>query len=191
MKQKSYQDLLDDMFGSMFDPSKQGQLGSQQSGGGLTIGSSGGTVLTPAQLSQMLQGLGSLSSTGLTQKEKEELENLKQQYSAELKAAKLAIFKKLASELRQYVINSFIWKDALKEMGETTVEKSNRLSELELKESLYGPYSGKAVHHTQGFPWTLTDTLGNVIQLPEGITIEDLKQAHLEACLEEEVLDGE
>ncbi len=184
MQPKTFQQILDDMMQPYLGGSQQQQLGQPQQGG-LTVGTSTGPILTPSQLSQMLQGLSSISA-----QEKQELEQLRQQNKLETKTLRLVIFKKLPSDLRQYVINSFIWKESVSEMSNTQAEKSERQKELENKESLSNMF-GQGVHISSGSSFSLDPSWIAGVALPEGITIEDLKKAHIEACLEEEVLDGE
>lgn len=185
MQPKTFQQILDDMMQPYLGNPQQ-QLGPQQGQGGLTIGTSSGGILTPSQLTQMLQGL----SAGISQQEKQELENLRQQNKLETKTLRLMIFKKLPGDLRQYVINSFIWKESVGEMNKTVADKTERQKELENKESLSNMF-GQGVHISSGSSFSIDPQWITGVALPEGITIEDLKQAHVEACLEEEVLDGE
>lgn len=183
MQPKTFQQILDDMMQPYLGGSQQQQLGQPQQGG-LTVGTSTGPTLTPSQLSQMLQGLSSISA-----QEKQELEQLRQQNKLETKTLRLVIFKKLPSDLRQYVINSFMWKESVGEMNNTVADKSERQKELENKESF--SMFGQGVHTSSGSSFFISPEWITGVTLPEGITIEDLKQAHLQACLEEEVFNGE
>ena len=70
-------------------------------------------------------------------------------------------------------------------------EIKERLKELEAAHSLNESYGG--LYTTSGAgksAYHLDPIFANLTQLPEGLTVDDLKQAHLEACMEEEVLNG-
>lgn len=178
-------DMLNDMMNQGLKPQQQQQLGQGQGQlGNLPYWTTTGTQLDPAQILKILQGY----TGGLTADEQKEFSELKKQHEADIKTAKLSVFKKLASELRQYVINSYEWKSSVHEINQTKAEKSERLRELENKESLTRGYGGASLgsYHAGFSP---EYKLNLELELPEGLTIEDLKQAHMEACLEEEMLN--
>lgn len=151
--------------------------GTQLPSGWLQAGSAGG-MLTQQQISTLLGAF----TQSLTATETQELEQLKKERELAIKAAKLAIFKKLDSTLRQTVINLMAWTDSCKEMDTVTVDKPARLVELEQKEQFGRIFIQPMNHSKYTFPaW--------VPQLPEGVTIDDLRQAHIEASLEEELLN--
>lgn len=191
-KARTLQDMLNDMFYAP-QQAQQQQLGHGQSSAGNSsqLGNlphwiSSGTTLDPADILKILSGY----TQGFTAEEKKEYDELKAQYEADVKAAKLNVFKKLPSELRQHVINSFMWKDTVAEINKTVADKGARLAELENKESLSRGYGGATLgNYSSSFNSEFKLDLQPA--LPEGITIEELKQAHTEACIEEELLDGE
>ncbi len=152
-----------------------------------------GGVLTQQQISQMLQNY----AIGLSPEEQKELEQLQTEYAAEIKACKLAIFKKLPAELRQFVVNALYWRECTQEINGVVVDKSERLKELENKNSYKhmfgGPSYGMRINNNWyggGVDQSMMDSLSRFIGIPEGITAEELKQAHVETTLEEEILNG-
>lgn len=179
---KRLQDLIDQL--GPYQQGQQGQLAGQgQQDPFGQYWSSAGT-LDPAQILKILQGY----TTGLSGEEQKELEELKLHYQNELKEAKLAIFKKLSSDFRQQIINSFLWKETVEEMNKTKLDKNPRQGELENKESLSRGYGGQTLGSYQSafspeFKIDLTPAM------PDGITLDELKQAHTVACIEEELLD--
>lgn len=180
---KRLQDLIDQLTSQQLPPGQQqAALGPAQS---FWPHSSNGSILDPVEILKILENY----KLGLNEAELKELEQLKAQHEFDVKAAKLNVFKKLAPELRQYVINSFIWKDAVSEMSATSLEKSPRQIELENKDF------GRTVKQ-QGFngsfpSFKVDPSWGVGAVLPEGITIKDLQASHTEACLEEELFNGQ
>lgn len=175
---------------STSDP--KGLIAQSQSifGGGL-FGSSAGQVtlgggLTTQQLTSILQAF-----QALTPEEKAELEQLKKDHQQSVKLAKLSEFKKLPSDLRQFIVNIIYWKEAKDKIEQTSVDKPDRLKELEQKESnsnmsqYMGGISGVSAvfHSNMGFD------LLSLLPIPAGVTAEQLKEAHVEATLEETMLD--
>lgn len=145
--------------------------------------------LTIQQLQQMLQPM---SISGLTPEEKVEFDKLTEEHKQEIKVAKVTAFKKLPTELRQFVINFFSWQEAVSSISAVNPDKSDRLKELEIKNE-YGRLFSQQLGQYIG-SWTGTATSGIIsvgLQLPDGLTIEDIKQAHIEASMEEEMLNGE
>lgn len=150
------------------------------------------SLLTPQHLQQMLE---QMSISGLTPDEKAEFDKLTEEHKVNVKVAKISAFKKLHTDLRQFVINFFSWQEAVATINQTQVDVPDRLKELRLKEEhgkLFtqglGQYIGGHSYHISAdglmsFPTQLV--------LPEGMTVEDLRQAHIEATLEEEMLDEE
>ena len=128
---------------------------------------------------QQLQAIHGGITVGLSADEKVELETLQSEHTAETKKNKLDIFKKLPTDLRQNIINHYLWMEVIAEMNNTKVPKSPRLLELEDKHS----FNRAGVIQTSDsyyFP--------HFYPLPESITMDDLKAAHLEASVEEELL---
>lgn len=165
-------------------------LGSQGPGlglPGLTVPPT--PLLTPQQLSQILTA----ASMGLTPDEKVEFDKLTEEHKVNVKVAKISAFKKLHTDLRQFVINFFSWQEAVATINQTQVEAPERLKELQLKEQhgkLFtqglGQYIGGHSYHISADGLMSFSTQ---LALPEGVTVEDLRQAHIEATLEEEMLD--
>lgn len=131
----------------------------------------------------------------LTAAEEKELKDLEVQRVLDHKRAKLDYFKKLPKEFRQQVINRFMWDDAVKDMDNIPLLKSDREAELETKRALSGnPFIGSFRPSFGGGISSLGyDNFMPVMgspPLPVGITKEDLLQAHLDASLEEEISEG-
>lgn len=187
----SDQELMDALANAptvQIDPNAIAQ--GQGQGQGLAIGTSGpiNVTLTGTQQQQLQQMMGTLQF-GLSPEEKKELEELEREHAIKLKTERLSIFKKMDGSIRQSVINALIWKETMEAMNAATVEKSQRQVDLEAKNVLFK----NMFIHTQGSNWTYntgTDLFFNGIALPQGVTVEELKQAHADATLEEEVLNG-
>jgi len=145
-------------------------------------------TVTATDLEQLRKMLG--LEDPLTAEEKQELENLKSQYANDLKVTKLNIFKKQSSQLRQYVINSFLWQETVNLMNSAKPSQSVRINELENKTSTPFPFLSGS-----GNTLFTQDSTGFIpyshLPMPNGISIEELQQAHVEATIEEEMLYGE
>lgn len=128
----------------------------------------------------------------LSKEESEELDNLKKEHNNEVKVAKLAAFKKLSPEMRQFIVNLISVHASVKKINDTTVDKSQRLKDLESKEAFtrgststtWAQYSGVNIY----------DPFSNKIKVQaieiDGISLEEIQQAHVEATVEEEMLNG-
>lgn len=149
------------------------------------------SLLTPQHLQQMLE---QMSISGLTSEEKVEFDKLTEEYKQEIKTAKITAFKKLPTELRQFVINFFTWQEAVDTISNVSPSKSDRLKELDAKNE-YGRLFGQGLGQYIGGWTSHTHTASGIIsvglRLPEDLTAEELKQAHIEASMEEEMLNGE
>lgn len=199
IKGLSFSDMLDQFYGSSAGSSNP-QLGQGQ---GSTLGGAGSAGATsdpyagmfgnldPAILKQLIGGI----TIGLTAEEKEEFDRLTVEHKHEIRKHKMEAFKKIAPEMRQFVINALTWNDELGNINNTPVDKSQRLTELEVKSR--GGFNSHS--HTYNpanawYPGTRSEasiSLSSFVGIPEGLTVEDLKQAHIEATLEEEMLNGE
>lgn len=155
--------------------------------GSITVRTGNFGSLSATQLGSLLAGYG----TPLTPEEKVEYDELKKEHEFKLKLAKLDIFKQLPADIRQLVINSHLWQACCNDMNSTVVDKDPKLEELELRDNSGKLYTSSG----SGNVWISSGTsiFGNYYTptLPTGITVDDLKQAHMEATLEEQVLDGE
>lgn len=179
--------------GTTIDPRALGQQQGSSAGGlshsqlGQLFGSG---LISPSQLQGILASLQPLTPT-----EQAELEQLKVDYANQIKSAKLAAFKRLHSDMRQFVINAISWNENLKEINDAgNVPKSERHAELEQKAQsgrFLGP--GQYVGSPSYSPNMTMDfsQFIKLINLPDGITADELKQSHLEATLEEEMLNGQ
>jgi hypothetical protein len=164
---KSYQQILDEMVKTIYTTT------------------TGGT-LTQDQIEQILKGV---TTIGLTAEEEKELEELKAQHAGLIKAAKLSVFKKLPSDMRQFVINNLEWEDRVAEIESATTEKSTRLQELENRDRRVFINNGQSFSGTNWHDANIGNfPIARTIRLPDGLTANDLRQAHVEATLEEEVL---
>lgn len=122
----------------------------------------------------------------LSEDEKKERKALEEEHRVLLKQAKLNIFKKCQKELRQHVINSFLWAEVVEEMNGATVGRNQRLIDLDNKKSNV-LWSGGLIDANY-LDTSAYITLGPL--LPKDISFDDLKQAHLEACAEESLLES-
>lgn len=169
-------------------------------GGNNNIGSLGMPQLTTGTgtitVSQITTLLGQFMQP-LTQAEQAELTQLTADFEIAKKTAKLDEFKKLPTELRQYVINSTLWAEAVQNIDTTNPEESERLKELKIKQTNGGLLTagawGGAGGSSGGFRISTAahrTRLKKSTVLPEGLSAEDLKAAHSEQCLEEEMLNA-
>lgn len=197
--------FFDDIFGKkstdeelkqimdQFGPSKQ--LGSpalmHDPNGDLILRNPDGSVsrlvfdATTGQLTASNQAFGHF---GITKEEQEELENLRKDHRAEVKRAKLSLFKGLSAQLRQSIIDKYEMKDCFSKMDKVSVQPSSRHSELDMKESL--SRMGMYGHSNM---WAKSEAYEErfAMSLPQGISIEDLKNAHMEASIEESLVSNE
>jgi len=149
-----------------------------RSGAGITTvsggaGSSSGSFFIRGGSSSVSGG--STSINYLSQEENDELNALTEQYEVDLKNAKIAEFKKLPSDIRQFIINSIIWTGAQYKINNLSVNKYQRQIELESKSFRSGIYTS-----------SYAPMYNN---LPTGILNEELKQAHIDVSLEEQILE--
>ena len=127
---------------------------------------------------------------GLSIDEKKELDELKAQNEIELKSMKLLVFKKIPAAIRQAVIDGYEWKICYDMMNASVVPKSQRQVDLENKDNAGRIYTLGGVgssHYTSIYQDNIYFNLTN---LPQGVSFEELKKAHMEATLEEEMLDN-
>ena len=130
----------------------------------------------------------------LTPEEMKEFAKLEEQHTANTKLLKLEKFKELPATLRQHVVNSILWQRAVEAINTIEAEPVNeRHKELTAK----NPWNIKMTSIAQMLQ-TINRTNGNSldpmqadIRLPDGITGEDLINAHNEATLEESLLEKE
>lgn len=165
-------------------------LGPQGQSQGGSAGSNQFMPQTQTQINFPISGQyqvnGVLYGAGLTADEYEELRELDREYEITKKKSKLEFFKTINSELRQFIINSFEAETTLNDMNNHSVNRSPRHVELEMRQgpTLKTYYNQSNYHNTASYGLT-----GKWLSLPEGITLEELKIAHVEASLEEEMLD--
>lgn len=202
-KKKTDQETLEEIIaqssssGTTLDPKQLMQQQSTLTGSGQLIP---GLYPTPPGLlssSQVQQALASFIQ-GLSKEEQNELEQLRKDHANQVKAAKLGIFKKLPGEIRQLVVNAYEWKICFDNMNATTVIKDPRLAELERKDENAQIFKTAHTGHSHGVPRGMATQpfyssglfFGSNFDLPEGLSLEDLKLAHMEASLEEEMLNN-
>lgn len=141
--------------------------------GGIMMGGSG-------QYLQMGGAAGGLVWGGvtLTPEELKELADLEQQHKENTRLFKMGEFKKIPSALRQQVVDVIIWQEESTRIGSLEDAKSQRHIDLEAKRNNNG---SMLIGGTSWF------THSNFAYVPtiNGLTANDLKQAHLEACAEE------
>lgn len=119
----------------------------------------------------------------LTPEENKELLRLREELKLETQKLKLEQFKKINPELRQFVVNMMYWEDHVKDMNTIEVPKSERMKELEQKDQAGKMFFGGPIS-------SIDFSMFGSLRIPENISKEELKQAHLDACLEEEMIDG-
>lgn len=176
---RTQQQILDDLL--------QQQLGPYPQAGAAA------SALTASSLHAQITAMLGMT-LDLTKEEEAELEDLKVQYEHALKRSKLDTFKKLDPELRQFVVNCLNWQEATQNMKATPVVKSARQVELENKDinrRTYGQPTSRfgASSSAMTLDGLMQQLIRGWIQMPEGVTADDLKQAHMEATLEEEMLN--
>jgi hypothetical protein len=160
-----------------------GIANSARSSGVLTTTTAHTTILP----SGMVSGTTFTWPQQLTLQEKEELNILRDQHKEQSRVAKLDEFKKLPAALRQHVINVLVWQEVKQKIESCELEKSDRLKDLEMRDSMSTLNGfGSVSSGLQLDPnWPMAPTL------PKDISAEDLKSAHSDASLEEEMLSNE
>lgn len=157
--------------------SNQSQLSSQQLAN--PIGSAGGsgnlgTFTVPMGGTYHTQWQSTYKLRSLTPEEERRMHELQSEYKEQCRTHHLNAFKKLDSNLRQTVINMFLWNDFLSSQR-ILPQKSQELVQLEQMNLVMLPQD-------MAYRYDMSASL------PNGITVEDLVMAHAEASLEEEVL---
>lgn len=160
-----------------------GSSGNANNIGSVQIGGVGGIYTTTGTSITLPGAFGHYES--LTPQESSELESLKKDNVIETKIAKLTEFKKLPTQLRQFVINACMWQDTVQKINEITAPESDRQKELAYKDQ-----HGKLLT-TQGWSVSVNSFINSMtsISLPNDLTTDDLKNAHAEQAIEEEMLD--
>lgn len=117
----------------------------------------------------------------LIDSEHQELEALVEERSKETKRLQLERFSKLPASLRQYVVDTILWHKACDDIGYISAPKSPREIELE----------GKNIIGLNSFVNTSNSSARLTVspRIPNGITEEELIQAHNNACMEEVIKD--
>lgn len=122
----------------------------------------------------------------LSNDEINELQSLKEDYEKTRKTASLDEFKKLDPSMRQQVINIILWQDFCDKVNNLTISKPERLIELERRDIFR--FNASSNYLSNIMPRDDYRTIAiSPISLPNNISIDDLKQAHLDASLEEEI----
>lgn len=122
----------------------------------------------------------------LSPEEEQELKDLKVARKLESKRLKIESFKKLDAVTREFVIQSYQWEKAVDEINSVSAAKTARELDLRRREDFNKAFMHRTINaksmwevHNSGRP-----------RLPDGLTIEDLTKAHLDATMEES-LHGE
>jgi hypothetical protein len=144
------------------------------------------TTTTSTDLVDQLNNVFTTNSLGLSKEEAAEREELLAEHAQQVKTAKLNIFKSLPAPLRQYVINSILWTDAVRNMDSMSLPESHRLKELNSRNF---PYNSRLAGHNSTWQSVRDDRYLITPPMPADITEEELQQAHLEATLEESMLE--
>jgi len=176
-------------------PAAQPQLGpGQGSAGGSgipTLQSSGAGFQSGGGAAGGIYGGIGISSTihfpGLSTDELKELEILEQTYKEEAKQKQLNSFKKIPATMRQHIVDVLEWDAKIDQMDAEASECSQRLQELRSRN--FNPMSSQAWYPGVHAPGQITTwPAPGRMRLPAHLTLEDVKQAHAERSLEEEVL---
>lgn len=121
--------------------------------------------------------------------ERSELIDLEREAEAVLKKGKLDIFKSLPAALRQTIVDTLLWDNAVNKMNGLQYMPSERLRELRHRDDMAttSRFSGYPSMHngTSHFPGMKVKN--EKFELPNGISADELIQAHLEASVEEEL----
>lgn len=151
----------------------------------LPIGASSGAMTTFSSLfDSMIKPLST--------DEVKRLEELKQEHQVKIKQAKVDIFKKHPPDMRQFVINVISWRDLAKQVEAVSIDTPQELKDLEQRHE----YGKLFTASGRGFQYHIRDNTASIYDILislgsfDGLTFEDLKQAHLEATMEEEMLNG-
>jgi hypothetical protein len=126
----------------------------------------------------------------LSKEETKELNDLAQERAAASKLLKIAVFKKVPPVLRQQVVNQIYWCRAIKEMSAAEADKSEREKELEIRHMM--SKGSNPIYWSHGYgAGSVVSGGGSIqyLQLPEGLTEDELMSAHNEATLEESIAD--
>lgn len=134
----------------------------------------------------------------LTPEEEVELKDLEVEHRIATKKAKLDHFKQMPREFRQSIINVLIWEEAVEEINAINPLVPERMRQLQSTKQLHGGYYGSGLgstfgpglgHHSSSSMWP-PSFVKTKTMLPEGITKEELMEAHMDASLEEELQSG-
>lgn len=149
---------------------------------------------TSASFTPILTGAGAGSSltwtyptsNPLTKEEEAERQLLQDEFDRNIRTQKLSLFKKLHKDLRQRIIDKLMWSEYIQECDNITAAQPDRLRELEARKNP-GKIFLSGLQVSSDYGYTNIDFFGNGVKLPDGISSDDLKKAHSEACLEEEL----
>jgi hypothetical protein len=150
---------------------------------------------TSAHINTSTNTISIPSVPSITTTELNELETLTKNSHEDNRTAKLAAFKQLPRELRQYAVTQCQWLEAVEKINNIT-SHNQRLDELQLKAIRAGKWDAGAPRDPfNRFSYDFYTsakhrTEPNYIPMPNELSSKDLTKAHLEACLEEELADG-
>jgi hypothetical protein len=130
---------------------------------------------------------GSILTFGdpLSKEETRELTLLTEEHLLKTKLLKIEYFKKVPSEVRQEILNIITWQQYKKDISQIESEKTDRHKALESKKN------SSNIFISGGTAWFSASYDIYSILLPDGITLSELKQAHIDSLMEEQVLDGQ
>lgn len=162
------------------NPAASGTTTTTGAGAGLSGIAGNSTVLFKNVM------LGSLKME-LSTEERKELDDLTKQYEADVKVLRLEEFKKAPTHLRQMVIDSHDWQEVVNKIDNITIQpQADRLTELRAKDLSNSQWLQPLNMLT--YPNPFQAQYGSPLQLPAGLTLQELEDAHSERCLEEEML---
>jgi hypothetical protein len=134
--------------------------------------------------------------TELSIEERKRLEFLEEERRQQNKFLRLQKFKELSGDLRQSILDSLVMREQINNINTTHAEMSQE--ELSLREKEYKHQKAQCSSWMMDFGNTPSDDdLLTVHSTPfnielnntwSGITLDDLKQAHLDATMDETVL---
>lgn len=129
----------------------------------------------------------------LSAEEQKELAALEEARKAETKALRIKEFKKLPAALRQHVVNHIMWMKTITVANTIEAPVSARETELKNRNSNYNFTSilqGFMQYHTYaGTP--MDNTWYSVKGMIQGVSEEEIIDAHNEATIEEQLLGQE
>jgi hypothetical protein len=146
----------------------------------------------PIQTMSSTYGIGNTQPIQpLSSEEALELYELSKKHKEELRLAKLNFFKKLPKELRQHAITHYTWIESIKNIDSVQLPVNTRIAELQAKDYNHAALALNNHNYHKNFYNSFSEKLiPSYIPMPQDLTLRELIAAHLEASIEEELIDG-